>query len=146
MKNTIEEIQVSYSTKNQTKESINSSEDAHKILRSCWSINTIELQEEFKVLLLNRSNKVLGVYSCSKGGLSSTVVDVKLIFAVALKSAASSIILAHNHPSGSLKVSSADKDLTEKMKRAGGYLDIKVLDHLVLTKNSFLSFSDEGLM
>ena len=146
MKNIIEEIKVSYTTNNSPKPKITSSEDAYNLFLSCWSKQTIELQEEFKVLLLNRANKVLGIYSCSKGGMSSTVVDVKLLFAVVLKGTASAIILAHNHPSGSLIASQADKNLTKKIKEAGKFLEIEVLDHLILTKDNFYSFVDNGLM
>ena len=93
------------------------------------NLNTIELYEEFKVLLLNRANEVLGIHILSKGGISGTMVDLKLLFAVVLKSASSSIILAHNHPSGNLKPSEADKMLHNKIKKAANYLDVNVLDN-----------------
>ena len=125
---------------------ISSSKQSYDILMACWSSSTIELQEEFKVLLLNRANQVLGIYPLSKGGVSATVVDAKLVFSVALKCNASSIIIAHNHPSGNLNPSEVDKNLTQKLKRAGQYLDITLLDHLIVTKDSFYSFSDNGLM
>jgi DNA repair protein RadC len=96
-------------------------------------------------LLLNRGNQVLGVYSMSKGGVSGTIVDAKLVFSVALKCNASSIIIAHNHPSGSLTPSEADKRLTQKLKKASQYLDIVLLDHIIVTKEDFYSFSDNGL-
>lgn len=146
MENAIEEIKVSYTSNSSVKPKISSSEDAYNLFLSCWSKHTIELQEEFKILLLNRANKVMGIYSCSKGGSSSTTVDVKLIFAVILKSTASSVILAHNHPSGSLIASQADKNLTKKIREAGKLLDIEVLDHLIVTKAGFMSFLDKGLM
>lgn len=146
MKNTIQEIKVSYTTNDSDRQKISSSEDAYKLLLSCWSKHTIELQEEFKVLLLNRANKVLGIYSCFKGGTSSTTVDIKLVFAVALKGAASAIIIAHNHPSGNLSASKADKEITKKIVSTGKFLDIQVLDHLIITKDNFSSFKDLGLM
>lgn len=146
MENIIEEIRVSYISNNSVKPKISSSEDAYNLFLTCWSKHTIELQEEFKVLLLNRANKVMGIYSCSKGGSSSTTVDIKLIFAVILKSTASSVILAHNHPSGSLIASQADKKLTEQIKKAGKLLDIEVLDHIIVTKFGFMSFVDKGLL
>ena len=97
-------------------------------------------------MLLNRANKVLGIYPVSKGGVSGTLVDPKLIFSVALKCNASSIILAHNHPSGNLFPSENDKELTQKLKSAGNFLDIKVLDHLIITPEGYFSFADEGLL
>jgi DNA repair protein RadC len=115
-------------------------------LLNSWSKNTIELQEEFKILLLNRANVVLGVYSMSKGGVSGTFVDAKLIFSVALKCNASSIILAHNHPSGNLNPSQADKNITKKLVSAGKYLDVSILDHVIITKDDYYSFADNGLM
>ena len=142
--NKIKEIRVSYSSGIKNKLSIKNSQTSYDLLMSCWSKHTIELQEEFKILLLNRANQVLGIYPLSKGSVSGTLVDPKLVFSVALKCNASAIILAHNHPSGSLIVSEADKNITEKLVKAGKYLDIKILDHLIVTKDSFYSFSDEG--
>tara|TARA_A100000171_G_scaffold20297_2_gene18708 strand:+ start:31975 stop:32421 length:447 start_codon:yes stop_codon:yes gene_type:complete len=144
--NKITEIQVSYSTPRNEKVKVQNSEESYKLILACWSKHTIELQEEFKVLLLNNSNKVLGIYSCSKGGVTGTLVDAKLVFSVALKCNASAIILTHNHPSGTLKPSQADISLTNKLKEAGTYLDVKVLDHLIITKDGYFSFSDGGLM
>ncbi|QYJ68802.1 JAB domain-containing protein [Flavobacterium litorale] len=144
--NTIKEIRVSYSSGNNDKIKITNSKDSYELLKSCWSMNTIELQEEFKVLLLNRNHQVLGIYPLSKGGVSGTLVDAKLVYSVALKCNASSIIVAHNHPSGNLKPSEADLRLTKKLKQAGTYLDITLLDHLIITKNGYYSFSDESQM
>lgn len=142
----IAEIKVSYSTLHQNKARIAGSESAYKLLFSCWDKTIIEYQEEFKVLLLNRAHKVLGIYPVSKGGVSGTLVDPKLIFGVALKCNASSIILAHNYPSGHLSPSESDKNLTKKLISAGNLLDIKVLDHLILTNEGYYSFADEGIM
>ncbi len=142
----ISEISVSYSTSKQEKLKVNNSNDSAEILLNSWSKNTLELQEEFKILLLNRANMALGVYSMSKGGISGTVVDVKLVFAVALKCNASSIIVAHNHPSGNLNPSIADKNITLKIKKAGQFLDIELLDHLIITKEDYFSFADNGLL
>ena len=102
------------------------------------------MQEQFKILLLNRANKVLGIYEVSTGGMSGTVADPKLIFATALKACASSIILSHNHPSGNLKPSNADLQLTQKVKEGGKLLDIEVYDHIILTTEGYYSFADEG--
>lgn len=144
--NTIQEIKVSYTSGNRDKVKITNSKDSYELLLSCWSQKTIELQEEFKVLLLNRNHQVLGIYPLSKGGVSGTVVDAKLVFSVALKCNASSIIIAHNHPSGNLKPSEADKRLTKKLKEAGNYLDVKVLDHIILSREGYYSFVDESQM
>ena len=144
--NTIQEIKVSYTSGNRDKVKITNSKDSYELLLSCWSHKTIELQEEFKVLLLNRNNQVLGIYPLSKGGVSGTVVDAKLVFSVALKCNASSIVIAHNHPSGNLKPSEADIRLTQKLKEAGNYLDVKVLDHIILSIEGYYSFADESQM
>lgn len=143
---TISEIKVSYSNANREKVRIHGSGSAHRILWSCWDKSRIELQEEFKILLLNRANKVLGINTVSTGGVAGTLVDPKLIFSVGLKCNASAIILAHNHPSGNLNPSANDKQLTKKLKSAGEFLDIKVLDHLILTSEGYFSFADEGLL
>ena len=101
--------------------------------------------EEFWVLYLNNSNKVIYKSQLSKGGITGTVVDVRLIFKTALEHNAVSIILTHNHPSGKLQASDADKDITKKLKIAGEQLDVKVLDHIIITELGFLSFQDEGI-
>lgn len=109
-------------------------------------MNRIELLEEFKILLVNRRIRVLGVVDISQGGLSGTVADPKVIFAAALKSCASVIILAHNHPSGELDPSREDIAITKKLKAGAELLDLKVLDHLIISKDTYYSFADEGLM
>jgi len=101
---------------------VTTSRDAYDVLLQSWDPNTLELCEEFKILFLNRANKILGLFKLSKGGVSGTVADPKLIFAAALKANASSIILAHNHPSGNLQPSQSDLDLTNKCKEAGKFL------------------------
>ena len=101
--------------------------------------------EEFWVLYLNNSNKVVYKSQLSKGGITGTVVDVRLIFKIALEQNATFIILTHNHPSGKLIASDADKEVTKKLKLAGDQLDVKVLDHIIITEKSYLSFQDEGI-
>lgn len=95
---------------------------------------------------MNRGNRILGIYEVSSGGMAGTVADPKLIFGAALKSAASSVILSHNHPSGQLKPSTADLALAKKISSAGEFLDIAVLDHLIIAANGYYSFADEGLL
>lgn len=106
-----------------------------------------ELQhEEFWIIYLNNSNKVLLKEQSSKGGLTGTLVDVRLVFKKAIELFSTGIILCHNHPSGKLQPSNADKLITSKLKSAGDTLDIKVLDHLIITENAYFSFADENLM
>ena len=140
------EIEIKYSTRVKPSEmdKIVTSNEAYEILKKIYP--NLEHREYFYMLCLNRNNKVLGYSLISMGGLSSTVVDVRIIFQTALKASACSIILSHNHPSGNLTPSEADKDINKKIKEAGRLLDIPVLDHLILTPETFLSFADEGLM
>jgi DNA repair protein RadC len=102
--------------------------------------------EEFRILLLNRSNHVMKTERISTGGVSGTVADPKIIFNKALEALASSIILCHNHPSGNLNPSEADIQLTKKLKEAGKFLEIPVLDHLICTDSGYYSFADEGIL
>ncbi|MDN3671849.1 DNA repair protein RadC [Flavobacterium branchiarum] len=101
--------------------------------------------EEFWVLFLNNSNNVILKSQLSKGGISGTIVDVRLVFKLALENGATGLILCHNHPSGVLKPSQADKQITNKLKLAGESLDVKVLDHLIITETKYYSFVDEGI-
>ncbi|CAD0008640.1 JAB domain-containing protein [Flavobacterium cheongpyeongense] len=102
--------------------------------------------EEFWVLFLNNSNKVILKSQLSKGGISGTIVDVRLVFKLALESGATGLILCHNHPSGTLIPSDADKHITKKLKMAGDSLDVKVLDHVIITETKYYSFVDEGIL
>lgn len=148
MKNIISEIQLKYTPiKNkQQRIMIINSKTAYETLLKTWDMDTIELNEEFKMLLLNRANEVLGIYTLSKGGISGTMVDLKLLFAVILKSASSSVILAHNNPSGNLNPSEADKSLHKKIKKTADYLDINVLDNMIISRSGYYSFVDENLI
>ncbi|WP_166921647.1 RadC family protein [Flavobacterium poyangense] len=101
--------------------------------------------EEFWVLFLNNSNKVISKSQLSKGGIAGTIVDVRLVFKLALEKGATGLILCHNHPSGALKPSDADKKITKTLKLAGESLDVKVLDHLIITETKYYSFVDEGI-
>lgn len=129
------EIQLTYrsNVKPSQRPKVDSSRDAFEIFCQTWDLDKIELMEQFKVMLLNRANKVLGIFGLSTGGVSGTVADPKLIFAAAIKSNATSIILAHNHPSGNLKPSESDINLTRKVKEGGKFLEIAVLDHIIVT-------------
>ena len=102
--------------------------------------------EEFWVLYLNNSNKVIYKSQLSKGGITGTVVDIRLVFKTAFEQNAVNLILCHNHPSGILQASDADKQITKKLKEAGKMLDVNVLDHLIITNNGYLSFADDGIL
>jgi len=102
--------------------------------------------EEFWIIILNRANKITSSHLVSKGGQAGTIADPKIIFNMALENHAASLILAHNHPSGNLKPSQADLELTRKLRSAGKFLDIPVLDHLIITNHGFFSFADEGIL
>jgi len=102
--------------------------------------------EVFWVLYLNNSNKIIHKAVLSKGGITGTVVDIRLIFKSALENQATSLILSHNHPSGKLQASEADRAITQRLKIAGQHLDILVLDHVIITETGYLSFADEGIL
>lgn len=125
---------------------VTKSSEVANYLRAIWDTDTLGYREEFVVLILNRGNKVIAWSKVGVGGVAGVICDPKVIFSMALISGGSAIILAHNHPSGILKPSTADKQMTEKMVQAGKVLDIQVLDHIILTENGYLSFQDEYLM
>ena len=143
---TLSEIQVSYKPGLRSSQTINHSKEAFDILDTLFPRETIALQEQFVVLYLNRANKVIGSYQLSKGGLTATIADIRLILSVGLKTLATGLILAHNHPSGNLKPSEADVSLTKKIKEAAKLMDIQVLDHIILADGGYFSLADEGLM
>lgn len=140
----VSEIKVSYSNKNLSKVKVTNSKIIYDLIIRHWDSDIIEYQEEVKIILLNRSNIVLGIYELSKGGITGSVVDVKIILGVALKCGASSIIMVHNHPSGKLVASEADKIITKKLKQACELIDINLLDHLIISKDGYYSFADNG--
>ena len=144
----VAEVELVYRTKVKPSQrpKITTSVDAYEILQKIWNRDKIELVEEFKVLLLNRSNKVLGVLDASSGGITGTVADPRIILTAAIKANAVGIVLSHNHPSGSLKPSRADEELTVKIKEAARFLDMTVLDHIIITSEGYYSFADEGLL
>ena len=122
---------------------ISTSIDVYEIIASQFKdLN----HEEFWILLMNRANRVTSKHLISKGGQAGTIADPKIIFNIALENHAASIILAHNHPSGNLKPSHADIELTKKLRTAGQFLDLPVLDHLIIADQGFLSFADEGIL
>ncbi len=149
METKVNEIAISYSGNLKTNQlpKITSSQNAAELLYGQWNKNNIELHETFKVMLLNNANKVKGIYEVSTGGITGTLVDLRILFAVVLKSLTTAVILAHNHPSGTLTPSEPDKRLTQKIKKAGELFDIKILDHLILIPDgNYFSFADEGIL
>jgi len=127
----------------QQQKQIGTSIDVYRIMQQYLSD---ESHEQFWILLLNRANKVIRPVNISKGGVSGTVADPKIIFNAALRDMASGIILCHNHPSGNIKPSEADIRLTQKLAQAGNILDIPVLDHVIISRELYFSFADEGMM
>ena len=141
---TIPEIKLQYHT-SEFFGKVNRSQDGAELLRKLIPEGTIEMQEQVIVLYLNRANKVIGYYRHTTGGVNSTIMDVKLIIGTALKSLSSGIIIAHNHPSGNLKPSDQDIAITNTIKKAAATVDVLLLDHIIITKDGYYSFADEGL-
>ena len=149
LNNNLAEIELSYKPEleRMNRIYIKSSFDAFKTMFSLFDTNTIALKEQFSVLFLNRSNVVLGYHTLSVGGISGTIADPKLILGIALKCAATGIVLAHNHPSCNTQPSKQDEVLTLKIKEAAKFMDITVMDHLIITPDgNYFSFTDEGLI
>lgn len=120
-----------------------SSDAAYNLIKNFYS-DDIEILESCFILLLNNASKAIGYAKISQGGITGTVIDVRIVAKYAVDSLATSVILAHNHPSGNLKPSQADISITEKVKNALALLDIKLIEHLILTVDGFYSFADEG--
>ena len=141
----LHEIKVDY-CKSYSNDMITDSKKALSVAKEIYRItnSNIHLKEYFSIILMNRRNEVIGYYILSEGGLSGTVVDIRLAYSVALKCLASGMILVHNHPSGNASPSSADIRLTRKFVDAGKLLDINVLDHIIITEDSYHSMADNG--
>jgi len=145
MKNSIAEINLNYIPKKiKPGVKITHSEKAYEVILDIWDKGTLEFLEEFKILLLNNSNEVLGLHTLSKGGITFTSVDLRVLFGVLLKSAATGFITAHNHPSGKLKPSQQDIALHKKVKKIANFHEINYLDNLIITPKGKYSFQDEG--
>lgn len=142
----VDEVQIAYKPKVKASQrpKITQSQDVYNLVKPTWE--GLEYFESFKVLFLNRANSVLGLTTISKGGISGTVADPKMIFQASLLANASAIILLHNHPSGNLQPSEADRLLTRKINQAGTFLEIPVLDHIIITEEGYFSFADEGAL
>jgi DNA repair protein RadC len=144
---TLNEITISYNRTNfKGFSKIESPETSYSTIKEIYTSCKLEidLKEYFVVILLNRANDVIGFFKLSEGGISSTIVDVRLLFSTALKCLASSIIITHNHPSGKVNPSINDNAITKKIKEAGELLDITLLDHLIVSKESYFSYSESS--
>lgn len=145
----ISEVKLVYRTKVKASERfhVKTSKDAFEIFWEAWDQDSIEHVEEFKLMLMTRSNKVLGIASISKGGISGTVTDVRIILQFAIKANACGIIICHNHPSGNLQPSESDLAITRKVKDSSLLMDIQLLDHLIIIpEGRYYSMADEGLI
>lgn len=140
----ISEVEIVYKRKNTKSPKITDSKMAADIFRSQFPQDKMDYKEFFYVMLLSQSNEVLGVSQIGIGSTTATVVNIKEIFQLALKSNCTGIILAHNHPSGSLQASVSDKKLTRKIQECGEFMDCRLLDHIILTSEDYFSFSDNG--
>ena len=141
----VSEIEITYKPAIGSKPEVTSSSDAYEILKEYYPENQIALKEYFVVMYLNQANRVIGVQKLSIGGLTSAVADVRLLFGTALKVLATGVVISHNHPSGNTRPSLQDRNLTKQVKEAGKLLDIKLLDHLILTPDDkYISMADNG--
>lgn len=141
---TLQEISVVYNPPQADKIQFTQSSQAAQYLRGFFE--NVNFREQFYVMYLDRANQIKGIFHVSTGGIHATSVDQRVIFGVALKSLAVGIILCHNHPSGGLKPSDHDLSLTNQIVQAGKILQINVLDHIILTDDSYYSFADNGLI
>jgi DNA repair protein RadC len=145
----VAEIKISYRTPKTVLEQpfIKCAEEAYNVLLPHFNPKTIGLQEQFIICYLARNNQVKGIYSGFTGGISSTTADMRIILGIALKSGSTSIIVSHNHPSGNLKASHSDIELTKKLKEACTTMDLVLLDHLIISPfGAYSSMCDEGLL
>jgi DNA repair protein RadC len=123
---------------------VDCSRQVYEVFYRFWNQDTLEYIEQFQVMLLSRGNRVLGITTISTGGTDGTFVDAKVVFAAALKANALSIVISHNHPSGNLMPSEPDKRLTRRLVEIGRALDLPVLDHIIVGREGYYSFADEG--
>jgi len=144
-KGMLNEVQARYRPTNVSRFKVSGSADVNSQIRDLWPVD-IEHREAMVSVYLNRANNIVGYSIISVGSISGTICDVKMVFQHGLLCNASSVILVHNHPSGNLKPSTADIDLTKKIKEAGSIIEIQMLDHLIITKEGYCSLADEGLM
>ena len=142
-KSTISEYSLKYTKTDIQKTKVTTSESASNVIRKFY-FDDINIYESFFILLLNKANNTTGFAKISQGGTAGTVVDIKIIAKYAVESLSSSVIICHNHPSGNKQPSDADLNITRKIKDALSLLDIKLIDHIIITENDFYSFADNG--
>ncbi len=140
------EMRISYSSKKVDFQPITSPIDVEKYLRSVWDKGSIQHRESFKLVCLNQAAEILGVFNVADGGISGVTVDLRVLFQAALLANSASIIVAHNHPSGTLQPSEKDKQLTKRIKDAALLLDMRLNDHIILTENAYFSFNEQGIL
>ena len=140
------EVKLSYRKNAKKLGKVTCGEDAYKYLIKTYRKGAVCYKEYFKVLLLNNNSDILGHAVISEGGITATYADLRIIFQAALLANATHIIIAHNHPSGSLQPSTDDINLTNSIKRAGDVMNIKLLDHIILTEDGYCSFQDNGML
>ena len=143
---TVGEVELTYKSTSKARSKIYSSEDAYKVLLPTYKEGAICYKEYFKVLFLNQANQILGYTLISEGGITETCADVRLIMQAALLTNSVALILAHNHPSGNLKPSRQDMDITKQVRDAAQFMRIKILDHIILSDTEYYSFADEGML
>lgn len=143
----VPEIKVRYNkSRKKSLGKISQSDNAADFIRKLYTRGTIELQESFIVLYLNNQNEIIGYYKHTTGGINATIADLRLILGTALKSASTSLIVAHNHPSGNLTPSSSDEKLTKEIKKGAELLNLRLLDHIIVTKKEYFSFADNNYL
>lgn len=142
------ELKVAYRSRTKVRErrQLRNPGDVEAYLRAVWNGATLELVEEFLVVCLNGHHEALGWVKVASGGFNAAPVDPRLVFAVALQTASSAVVVAHNHPSGNAEPSAQDKEVTRRLKEGGKVLGVSVLDHLILTREAAFSFADHGLL
>lgn len=143
-KDFIPELKVRYNKGKLFLGKVTQASEVANFIRKIYGAGEIELQEAFVILYLNTANEIIGYYKHTKGAISATIVDTRIVFSVALKCLATKIILSHNHPSGNIQPSDADIKLTDKLEQAGNLLEIQILDHVIVTRNNYYSFADHG--
>jgi len=145
-KETTPELKLKRANGTMKKIKILSSKDSYQFFKQIFDEETLEVCESFMVVFLNQANDTVGWFKVSQGGITGTVVDPRLIFQKAFECYATSMILAHNHPSGNLRPSQGDRDLTDKLSAGGKLLNIQVIDHVIITHDGYYSFADTGIL
>lgn len=141
---TVAELKIHYNPKKRTGVFVSCSADAYKILREMWDNTLLNFQEQFCALFLNQSNEVIGFRVINTGKVAQTTVDINFVFSCAMLCRATTVIVAHNHPSGNLKPGDSDRLITHQLKMGLSYLDIGLLDHLIITERGYFSFKEQG--